>query len=140
MLPQTEDTGLGELAARGGLPISSLLLNSAVCGTGVDTVLVPHNATAAQLAALYADVGSMAARLRKPLSARVWPANGARAGERVRLSCPFFVDSAALPLDPPEPRGRGRLPLPALLVGAGCAVAAALVLARGGGVRGSVGR
>ncbi|KAG8468203.1 hypothetical protein KFE25_013286 [Diacronema lutheri] len=131
MLPQTEDAGLGALAARGGLPISALLLNSAVCGTGIDTVVVPGATSAEQLAALYCDVGSMATRLRKPLSARVWPAVGAREGDPVRLSCPFFVGSAALPLDPPTgaevARGRRRSPL--LCFGAGFALAAALAAA-----------
>ncbi|KAJ1626581.1 hypothetical protein T492DRAFT_1031690 [Pavlovales sp. CCMP2436] len=106
MLPQTEDTGLAQLAARGALPISSLLLNSAVCGTGIDTVIVPAGASAEQLAALYCDVASMSARLKKPLSARVWPAAAApNPLDPVLFSCPFFVDSAALPLDPPVAEG-----------------------------------
>jgi len=88
------------------LSIDTLLLNSSVCGTGIDTVPVPGDATARQLAGLFCDVSSMATRLSKPLSVRVWPALGRRAGERVHFSCPFFVDSAVLRLDPPTQRER----------------------------------
>jgi hypothetical protein len=129
MLPQTEDTGLGALAARGGLPISALLLNSSVCGTGIDTVLVPAGASAEQIRALYCDVAAMASRLRKPLSVRVWPAPGApRVGDPVRLSCPFFVDSAALALDPPAPGAERQR---ALALAAAAAALAAVAFAVG---------
>jgi len=131
MLPQTEDTGLAQLAACGALPISSLLLNSSVCGTGIDTVVVPASTTAEQLAALYCDVASMSARLKKPLSARVWPAAAApNPFDPVQFRCPFFVDSAALPLDPPAHRIPSTYCRPrtdrALHVAAGVALASAL--------------
>ena len=102
MLPQTEDDGLAAAAQRGELSLPSLLLNSAVCGTGLDTVLVPGDASEAELALLYADVATLAARLRKPLSARVWPVRGARAGARVRFKCSFFVDSACVAIRPAD--------------------------------------
>lgn len=100
MLPQTEDDGLARAAARGELSLSGLLLNSAVCGTGLDTVVLPGDTEAHELGLLYADVAALAHRLGKPLACRVWPARGKRAGQPVSFRCPFFVDSAALPVRP----------------------------------------
>ena len=40
MLPPLEDTGLARRATEGGYRIHDLLLNSAVCGLGLDTVLL----------------------------------------------------------------------------------------------------
>lgn len=100
MLPQTEDDGLARAASRGELSLSGLLLNSAVCGTGLDTVVIPGDTEPTELGLLYADVATLAHRLGKPLACRVWPAPGRSAGQPVHFKCPFFVDSAALPVRP----------------------------------------
>mmetsp|Transcript_8567 Transcript_8567/g.15337 ORF Transcript_8567/g.15337 Transcript_8567/m.15337 type:complete len:437 (-) Transcript_8567:76-1386(-) len=100
MLPQTEDDGLAHAARQGEVSLYSLLLNSSVCGTGIDTGLVPGDTDAAELALLFSDVATMAYRLEKPLSCRVWPVRGKAAGEVVHFGCPFFVDSCVLPIRP----------------------------------------
>lgn len=47
-----------------------MLLYSTVCGVGLDMVPVPGDTSPESLAALYLEVGTLAFRLNKPLSAR----------------------------------------------------------------------
>ena len=46
------------MAIAGRLSIDTLLLNSSVCGTGIDTVCVPGDSTVDQVGQLYCDVAS----------------------------------------------------------------------------------
>ncbi len=98
MLPVLEDTVLAARAAEGVLSVKDLLLYSAVCGTGLDTVPLPGDTTADQLAAVLADVAALARRLRKPLTARLMPIPGKRAGDAVTFDFPYFADSRVMPL------------------------------------------
>lgn len=80
MLAVVEDTGLAA-GANIHYDIRSLLTNSAVCGIGLDTVPIPENTTAKQIAALMRDTGTMAFRLNKPLTVRLFPIPNRQAGE-----------------------------------------------------------
>eukprot|EP00971_Amphidinium_carterae_P209053 4147419-Amphidinium_carterae.1 len=60
MLPQTEDDGLARAAQNGDVSLFSLLLTSSVCGTGIDTGLVPGDTDAPELALLFVDVATLA--------------------------------------------------------------------------------
>lgn len=131
MLPHTEDDGLARLAVEGRLSIDTILLNSAVCGTGLDTVPIPGTASELEIAALFCDVASMAGRLQKPLSCRIWPVQNKVAGDAVRFDCPFFVDSTVLALGPGEPshqRSRAAWAMAGLVVA--CAATAGWALGR----------
>ena len=81
MLACLEDDGLAAGAARGEFDIRALLTYSAVCGIGLDTVPVPGDITAEQVAKLACDTGTMAFRLNKPLTVRLFPVPGLKAGE-----------------------------------------------------------
>ncbi|MDP8171357.1 DUF711 family protein [Pasteurella skyensis] len=81
MLALTEDTGLAKGSQLELFDIRALLTYSAVCGIGLDTVPVSGNATIEQLSALMRDTGTMAFRLNKPLTVRVFPIPNAEAGE-----------------------------------------------------------
>ena len=98
MLPVLEDTVLAARAAEGMLSVKDLLLFSAVCGTGLDTVPLPGDTTADQLATVLADVAALARRLRKPLTARLMPMPGKQAGDAVAFDFPYFANSRVLPL------------------------------------------
>ncbi len=98
MLPVLEDPALARAAARGDLDTRMLLVSSAVCGVGLDTVPLPGDVTEAQLAALLWDVAALAVRLQKPLAVRVMPIPGHGPGDRVRWDKEFFVDTPVLPL------------------------------------------
>jgi uncharacterized protein (UPF0210 family) len=81
MLALTEDTGLAQGSIEDHFEIRSLLTYSAVCGIGLDTVPIPGNTTKEKIAALMRDTGTMAFRLNKPLTVRVFPVPGLSAGD-----------------------------------------------------------
>ncbi|MBN2549564.1 MAG: DUF711 family protein, partial [Anaerolineales bacterium] len=76
MLPVLEDAALAKYAALGTLTVRDLLLYSAVCGTGLDTIPLPGDATSGQLNAILLDLAALAQRLDKPLTARLMPIPG----------------------------------------------------------------
>jgi hypothetical protein len=98
MLPILEDPVLAQRAAEGRIKISDLLLYSTVCGTGLDVVPVPGDAAPAILARVIGDVATLAVRLKKPLSARLFAVPGKRAGERVEFDDPMLCASNVMPL------------------------------------------
>ena len=81
--------------------MDQLLAWSAVCGTGLDTVPVPGASPAEVLAEVVCDMASLAARLQKPLSARLLPVPGKGAGEHSAFSSPYLVNTLIKPLCPP---------------------------------------
>jgi uncharacterized protein (UPF0210 family) len=99
MLPVLEDATLAARAAEGLLTIKDLLLYSAVCGTGLDTVPLPGETTVAQLNAILLDLAALALRLDKPLTARLMPIPGKAAGEPTGFDFAFFANSRILALD-----------------------------------------
>jgi uncharacterized protein len=99
MLPVLEDTLLAARASAGLVSVSELLLYSAVCGTGLDTVPLPGDAAPEALAAVVLDVAAMAVSLQKPLSCRLFPVPGKAAGERTAYDSPYLVNGSVLPLD-----------------------------------------
>ncbi len=110
MMPVLEDS---VLASRSGetLSVKDLLLYSAVCGTGLDTVPLPGGATAGQLSALLLDVAALSTRLGKPLTARLMPVPGKQAGEMTEFDFGFFQNGKimslpAAPLSGPMSAGR----------------------------------
>lgn len=96
MLPVLEDATLARRAAEGVLTVPDLLGFSAVCGVGLDTIPLPGAVTEAQLTAVYLDLGMLAARLNKPLTARLMPLPGRAAGDPVRFDFPYFADSRVM--------------------------------------------
>jgi uncharacterized protein (UPF0210 family) len=98
MLPVLEDSLLARRASEGLLSVSELLLYSAVCGTGLDTVPLPGEASADELGAVVLDVAALAVALRKPLSCRLFPVPGKRAGEMTEYDFPYFANARVLPL------------------------------------------
>ena len=81
MLAVTEDLGLAEGTQKQDFDIRALLTYSAVCGIGLDTVPVAGNVKAESIAAIMRDTGTMAFRLNKPLTVRLFPIPNKVAGE-----------------------------------------------------------
>ncbi len=98
MLPVLEDAILARRVAEGRLGIGELLQCSAVCGTGLDTLPLPGDASESALAALLFDVAALAVRLKKPLAARLMPMPGKAVGDPVHFDFPYFADSCVLDL------------------------------------------
>jgi uncharacterized protein (UPF0210 family) len=105
MMPVLEDARLAERAAEGRLTVKDLLLYSAVCGTGLDTVPLPGDVTSGQIAALLLDISALALRLDKPLTARLMPVPGKQAGDMTSFDFGFFANSRVMALKA-EPLGK----------------------------------
>jgi uncharacterized protein (UPF0210 family) len=102
MQPVLEDSILAQRAAEGTLTIKDALLYSAVCGTGLDTVPLPGDITAEQLVPLLLDLSALALRLDKPLTARLMPIPGKKAGDETNFDFAFFAQSKVMRLDSVE--------------------------------------
>ncbi|HLI09721.1 MAG TPA: DUF711 family protein [Ktedonobacteraceae bacterium] len=93
MLPVLEDALLGRRWAEGVVNVHQLLLYSSVCGTGLDTIPLPGDITPEEIAHLLLDVGTMALRLNKPLSARLFPVPGKRGGEFTTFTSQYLTNT-----------------------------------------------
>ena len=99
MMPVLEDATLAERAGEGTLTVKDVLLYSAVCGTGLDTVPLPGDTSPEQIAPLLLDLSTLALRLDKPLTARLMPVPGKKAGEPTTFDFGFFANSKVMALE-----------------------------------------
>lgn len=99
MVPVMEDKILAQRWAEGVVTTDSLLAYSAVCGTGLDTVPFPGDISVGQLERIFGDVASLAWKWNKPLSARLQPVLGKRAGDRTDFNSQYLFNTTlhALP-------------------------------------------
>jgi hypothetical protein len=98
MMPVLEDTRLAQLWGEGVLSMDQLLAYSAVCGTGLDTIPLPGDISVQQLAHIIGDVATLSVKLSKPLSARLLPVAGAKAGDQTTFDDPNIVNTIIQPL------------------------------------------
>jgi uncharacterized protein (UPF0210 family) len=99
MVPVMEDKRLAQRWAEGSYNTDALLAYSAVCGTGLDTVPYPGDLSEAQMVRIYGDVASLAWKWKKPLSARLQPVQGKKAGDRTEFEDEYLFNTTlhALP-------------------------------------------
>jgi uncharacterized protein (UPF0210 family) len=99
MVPVMEDKLLSQRWAEGTYDIDSLLAYSAVCGTGLDTIPLPGDISLEQMDRMFSDVATLAMKWNKPLSARLQPIFGKKAGDRTEFQDPYFFNTTlrALP-------------------------------------------
>lgn len=81
MLAVIEDEGLARGTIENEYEIRSLLTYSSVCGIGLDTVPIPGDTSIEKISALMRDTGTMAFRLNKPLTVRLFPYPEKEAGQ-----------------------------------------------------------
>jgi uncharacterized protein (UPF0210 family) len=93
MVPILEDARLAQRWSEGTLTVDAMLAYSAVCGTGLDTIPLPGDVSEEQLARIVGDMATLAVKWRKPLSARLQPVVGRKAGERTEFESPFLVNA-----------------------------------------------
>lgn len=96
MLPVLEDVGLGKRSEECYFNLDSLLLYSSVCGTGLDTIPIPGDATTEQIAAILTDVATLSLQLNKPLSVRLFPVPGLKAGDITQFDSPYLTNTAVM--------------------------------------------
>jgi uncharacterized protein (UPF0210 family) len=99
MQPVLEDSILAKRAAEGTLTIKDILLYSAVCGTGLDTIPLLGDTSSGHLVPLLLDVCALALRLDKPLTARLMPIPGKKAGDLTNFDFAFFAGSKVMSLE-----------------------------------------
>jgi len=99
MQPVLEDSVLAKRAADGTLTIKDALLYSAVCGTGLDTVPLPGDSKADEIAPLLLDLCALSLRLNKPLTARLMPIPNKSAGDETNFDFAFFANSKVMTLE-----------------------------------------
>jgi uncharacterized protein (UPF0210 family) len=99
MVPVMEDKLLAQRWAESTYNIDSLLAYSAVCGTGLDTVPLPGDISLRQMERIFGDVASLATKWNKPLSARLQPIPGKKAGDQTEFQDPYLYNTTvhALP-------------------------------------------
>ena len=98
MLPVLEDEVLGNRSRDGCFNLDSLLLYSAVCGTGLDTIPIPGDASLSQIYGILTDVASLSIRWEKSLSVRLFPIPGLSAGEFTRFDSPYLTNTTVMEL------------------------------------------
>ncbi len=97
MIPVLEDKVIAQRWAEGTLTTDSLLAYSAVCGTGLDTVPYTGDISQEQLEKIMGDVASLAWKWHKPLSARLQPVQGKRAGDRTEFHSQYLFNTTLQP-------------------------------------------
>jgi uncharacterized protein len=98
MVPVLEDARLAQRWSEGTFNIDSVLAYSAVCGTGLDTIPLPGDVTEDQLARIIGDMATLAFKWKKPLSARLQPVAGKKAGDRTDYDDPYLTNAVLQPL------------------------------------------
>lgn len=98
ILPVLEDTILAARAAVGILTVHDLLLYATLCGTGLDTIPLPGDVDEDTLYSILLDMGSLALRHNKPLTARLMPIPDKKAGDKTEFDFPYFADSGVMEL------------------------------------------
>ena len=96
MLPVLEDAGLGKRSEARYFNLDSLLLYSTICGTGLDTIPIPGDATTEQITAILTDVATLSLQLNKPLSVRLFPVPGLKAGDITQFDSPYLTNTAVM--------------------------------------------
>ncbi len=96
MLPVLEDSVLADRSASGDFTIKDLLMISAVCGTGLDTVPLPGDINVEKIGALLLDIAALSLRLNKPLTARLMPVPGLKSGDLTHFVFDFFRNSQVM--------------------------------------------
>jgi len=93
MVPVMEDKLMAQRWSEGTFNVDSLLAYSSVCGTGLDTIPLPGDISIEQMERIYSDVASLAVKWNKPLSARLQPVPGKKAGDTTEYQDPFLFNT-----------------------------------------------
>jgi len=97
MLPVMEDKRLAQRWTENTYGIDSVLAYSAVCGTGLDTVPLPGDVSEERLVKIFGDVAALAWKWHKPLSARLQPVKGKKAGDKTEFDSQYLFNTTLQP-------------------------------------------
>jgi uncharacterized protein (UPF0210 family) len=94
--PVFEDSTLAAGAAKETLTLRDLMLYATICGAGLDTVPIPGDVSVDEIMAVLIDLGALALRHDKPLTARLMPIPGKAVGDEVHFDFPYFADTRVM--------------------------------------------
>ncbi|HEV8184131.1 MAG TPA: DUF711 family protein [Candidatus Angelobacter sp.] len=92
MLPVLEDSVLAKRWESGTVSRDSLMSYSSVCSTGLDAIPLPGDISEHELESIIGDMASLAVKWHKPLSARLLPVKGKKAGEMTEFGSLYLVN------------------------------------------------
>lgn len=92
MLPVLEDLVLAKRWEEGNISRDALLSYSSVCSTGLDAIPLPGDISERELENIIGDMASLAVKWHKPLSSRLLPVAGKKAGEMTEFGSPYLVN------------------------------------------------
>jgi uncharacterized protein len=95
-LPVMEDSVLAERNVERSLSLEGLLLYSAVCGSGLDTIPLPGSISVDELATMILDLSTLALVLDKPLTARLVPIPGSEEGDMTNFGSPYWANTKVM--------------------------------------------
>jgi uncharacterized protein (UPF0210 family) len=90
MLPVLEDSLLAKRWEAGAISRDSIMSYSSVCSTGLDAIPLPGDISLQEIEKIIGDVASLAVKWHKPLSARLLPVAGKKAGDMTEFSSPYL--------------------------------------------------
>jgi uncharacterized protein len=90
MLPVLEDSLLAKRWEAGVISRDSIMSYSSVCSTGLDAIPLPGDISIHEIEKIIGDVASLAVKWHKPLSARLLPVAGKKAGDMTEFSSPYL--------------------------------------------------
>jgi len=93
MQPVLEDYILAKRLSENRFNLDTLLLNSTMCGTGLDCIPLPGDITEKELFYILLDVCTISLILDKPLTARLMPVPGKEAGDDIDFNFEYFASS-----------------------------------------------
>ena len=98
MLAVVEDEGLALGTINKDYDVRTLLTNSAICGIGLDTVPIEGDTPNKKIEQIMRDTGTMAYRLNKPLTVRLFPIPNLKEGDITKFESDDLCNSAVLAL------------------------------------------
>ena len=96
MQPVLEDFIISKRVSEGKISLEALLLNSAICGTGLDCIPLPHDISERELFYILLDLCTLSISLNKPLTARLMPIKGKLSGDEVDFDFEYFAKSKVM--------------------------------------------
>ncbi|MHA1336236.1 MAG: DUF711 family protein [Promethearchaeota archaeon] len=96
MQPVLEDYIIAKRASEGIIDIDRLMLYSTMCGTGLDCIPLPGDITEREIFYILLDICTISVILNKPLSARLMPFPGKKAGDEISYDFEYFANTKVL--------------------------------------------
>ncbi|MBD3196058.1 MAG: DUF711 family protein [Candidatus Lokiarchaeota archaeon] len=93
MQPVLEDYTIAKRLSENKFNLDTLLLYSTICGTGLDCIPLPGDITEKELFFILLDICTISLKLQKPLTARLMPIPGKKAGDDVDFNFEYFSPS-----------------------------------------------